>query len=439
MPHGVVVMDFYSGAYLPEATGFGADDARFLADHGFGVVRVGFNWWGVEPRPGVYDDAYIASVQRTVRTLAAHGIHSVIDVRQDGYGPSVGVDGAPDWATLTDGVPNQKVAWAMNYFVNPALQRAFDNLWANAPGPGGIGIADRYAAMLAEVGRRFRDEPYVLGYNVFNEPWAGSQYPTCMNPEGCPAFEAKLSAFYRRVLPGLQEADPDRIVMVEPQLFFDFGAKTHLDDPWGGAGDRGFSFHAYCLGAGAGDALPPVPMSGPGCEIEEDMVIDNAIAYAERTGAALLNTEWGVIDDPEVTTRVANELDTARVPWTFFMYGSPSLVSDPHEPPVGDNVNRKMLAALDRPHARALAGVPSATTWDAPARTYSLTYAIAPPPGTIRDRDAFTEIWTSPLHYPRGYRAHVSGARVTSAPNAAVLTLRNAPRAAEVRVRLVPR
>ena len=439
MPHGVVVFDFYSGAYLPAAVGFGDDDAAFLARHGFRVVRVGFSWSGVEPEPGVYDDEYIGSVERTVRALAAQGIHSVVDIRQDGYSASVGVDGAPEWATLTDGLPNQRVAWAMNYFVNPALQRAFDNLYDNVPGPGGVGIADRYAAMLAEVGRRFRDEPYVLGYNVFNEPWPGSQYATCANPEGCPAFERKLEAFYRRVLPALQKADPDRVVIAEPQLFFDFGAKTHLSDPWGGAGNRGFAFHVYCLGAGAGDALPPVPHSGPGCEVEEDMVIGNATGFAERAGAALLNTEWGVIDDPEVTERVANELDEARIPWTWFLYNSASLVADPHKPPSGDNVNREMLAALDRPHAQRIAGVPGATSWDTEARTYSLTYTTAPPAGARRKRDAATRIWTSPLHYPRGYRAKVTGARVVSRRNAKVLLLRNARGAREVRVRLVPR
>ena len=54
-------------------------DARFLAAHGFDVVRVGFNWSGLEPQPGVFDSAYLGSIVRTVRQLGAHRIWSVLD------------------------------------------------------------------------------------------------------------------------------------------------------------------------------------------------------------------------------------------------------------------------------------------------------------------------------------------------------------------------
>jgi endoglycosylceramidase len=439
MPHGVAVMDF-GPAHLPEAVGFGDDDAAFLAAHGFDVVRVGFNWSGVEPQPGVIDDAYVGSIERTVATLALHGIYSVIDLHQDGYGPMTGTDGAPDWATLTDGAPNNHLGFGPDYFANPALERAFDNLWANTPGPGGVGIADRFAAMLAALGQRFRDQRYVLGYDIFNEPWPGSQYPTCMNPEGCPVFDAELSAFYRRAVGALRAADPNHLAFAEPNLFFDFGASTHLQDPWGGdGGAAGFAFHDYCLGAGAGDALPPVPQNGLACPVEENMVMQNAIAYAEQAGAALINTEWGATDDVATTERVADELDAAQVPWAFWQYNSPRFVADPHQPPTGSNVNQAGLAAVDRPHARAVAGVPTTTSWDSASDTFRLTYATAPPPGAVRRPGAVTEVWTSPLHFPGGYRVEVSGARVISAPGAAVLVLRNSPGASEVRLQLAPR
>lgn len=40
---------------------------------------------GVEPKPGEYDDAYLASITRTVRTLRAHGIMTLLDAHQDMY------------------------------------------------------------------------------------------------------------------------------------------------------------------------------------------------------------------------------------------------------------------------------------------------------------------------------------------------------------------
>src|SRR5689334_24422249 len=71
--------------YAPDATGFGDDDAAFLAAHGFNTVRVGIIYKAVEPTPGVYDDAYLQRIQSTVTTLAKHGIFSLLDFHQDLY------------------------------------------------------------------------------------------------------------------------------------------------------------------------------------------------------------------------------------------------------------------------------------------------------------------------------------------------------------------
>src|SRR5437899_12724260 len=77
--HGVAIMDF-GPKHLPAVQGFSADDAAFLAAHGFNVARVGFNWSGVEPQPGVIDRAYVGSIVNTVRQFGAHRLWSVLDL-----------------------------------------------------------------------------------------------------------------------------------------------------------------------------------------------------------------------------------------------------------------------------------------------------------------------------------------------------------------------
>jgi len=127
-------------------------------------VRVGVLFVAVEPAPGQYDDAYLGSIASTVSMLNAAGIVSLLDFHQDGYGVAFNGDGFPDWATLTDDLPIVPLAaFPLDYARNPALRRAFDNFWANRPGPGGIGLQDRYAAAWAHVARRFRDVPGILG------------------------------------------------------------------------------------------------------------------------------------------------------------------------------------------------------------------------------------------------------------------------------------
>jgi endoglycosylceramidase len=406
IPHGVAVMNFQP-PNTPEAAGFGDADAALLAEHGFDVVRVGMNWSGLEPEPGIYSTAYLDSIQRTVQTLARHGIYSLLDMHQDGYGPLTGTDGAPDWATISEGLPNENAGFGPDYFVNPALERAFDNLWADTNG-----VADQFGGALARLGARFSRQPYVLGYDLFNEPWPGSQYASCMSPAGCPLFDSQLSAFYRRVIGDLRTTDRRHMSFAEPNLFFDFGSNTNLSSP----GSQGFAFHDYCLGAGAGDALPDVPNNGPACSEEETTTLNNAVAYGEASGSALINTEWAATDDLDNTARVADELDAARMPWTFWQYGTRS---------------KAAMSIIDRPYPRAVAGVPEAWKWDAQARTFTLTYT----PGSGRT----TEVWTSPMHYPAGYDAKVTGGRIVSAANAAVLQLRAERGSREIRLELTPR
>src|SRR5436189_196663 len=144
--HGRVVilhgtnMVYKLAPYYPAAAGFDAKDAAFLRSIDFNAVRVGVIWTAVEPQPGVYDDAYLQQIEQTVALLARKGIVSLLDFHQDMYNEKYQGEGFPDWAVQDDGLPNEpKAGFPDNYFVNPALQRAFDNFGANthltSPGP----------------------------------------------------------------------------------------------------------------------------------------------------------------------------------------------------------------------------------------------------------------------------------------------------------------
>ena len=433
--HGIGVMD-YTPPNLPAAMGFADKDAAFLAAHGFNLARVGLNWSGIEPQPGIFDQAYLASILGTVRTLAAHGIYSLLDWHQDDWGlAAAGIDGAPAWATLTDGFPNPALGYGVGMLADPAQQRAFDNFWANAPGPGGIGIADRFATMLAAYGRAFRSESSVLGYDIFNEPNAGTQWPTCANPEGCPFFDSQLTSWYRRVIPPLRGADPGHLIWYEPNVFFDFAANTNLQDPAAGDPRTGFDFHTYCLGAGAAGAAPSLPENGPGCAIEERMNLDNAVAYQQRSATALINSEWGATNDPTVVARQTDQFDQYMLGDVFWDYRN--LVPNVRGQPGAGNVDPALLAILDRPYPRSIAGTPSRWSWDASTRTFVLSYSRTLPNGHA-PAGMQTTVYVPLLHFPTGYAATVSGARIGSAPGASLLRLRNAAGTGNVALTIRP-
>src|SRR5439155_24162709 len=134
-----------------------------------------------------------------------------------------------------------------------------------------------------------------------NEPWPGSQYSSCANPQGCPAFDvAFLAPFMQRVIAAIRTADPNVVTYYEPNVFFDFGADTSI----GSLGDSrsGISVHDDCV---AGLANPEGGLgAGMGCDPVEQRVFQNADAQSQRTGDALLRTEFGATDDLTAIQRI---------------------------------------------------------------------------------------------------------------------------------------
>lgn len=146
-----------------------------LSKWGFNCIRLGVIWDGVEPEPGKYDEKYLDKLEERVTWAAQNGIYVLLDMHQDLYSVLYS-DGAPAWATLTDNQPHATGdIWSDSYFMSAAVQKAFDNFWANKAAPDGIGLQDHYARMWQHVAGRFANSKTVIGYDIMNEPFNGSQ------------------------------------------------------------------------------------------------------------------------------------------------------------------------------------------------------------------------------------------------------------------------
>ncbi len=426
--------------YDPGRLGFGEDDADFLASEGFNTVRLGLIYKGLEPNRGRYDDAYLERIARLARMLGRHGIHVLLDFHQDLFNERFHGEGFPDWAVIDDGLPAQPdVGFPGNYFVMPALWRAFDHLWANDPGPDGVGLADAYAAAWRHAATRFRREPAIFGYDLLNEAWPGTPWLTCLNPAGCPVFDASLKPFYDRIITQIRKVDPTRLAFYETHPIFGGGgdvAIPDLEDP-----NVGFSFHVYCLGALFGGSQTGAPEQ-VNCPLGEDRPFERAEAQSARTGDALLMTEYGATDDLDTITRDVEASDAHLMSWQYWSYfgldpsgerSAEGIIIDPRKPPRPGNLKQPKLGVLVRPYPRAVAGTPTFWRFDADGRSFVFRFTTDP---RIR---VPTEIFIPARHYPRGYRLAVEGpARVVSAPNAPLLLLRSTG-AGVVTVTLSPR
>ncbi len=428
--HGVNAVWKIAPYYAPEeAAGFTAADADFLAANGFNVVRLGVLFVGVMPQPDVIDQAYLASVDRVVQLLASRRIWIQLDFHQDMYNEEFQGEGFPDWAVHDDGLPNDaNKGFPGNEFASLALNRVYDNFWQNTDS-----LWDRYRAAWVAVAQKWKDQPYLLGYDMFNEPWPGQLWPLCFRM-ACPGFDATLQDFQEHVLQGIRSVDSKHFVFFEPQQLFSFGAPntfTAVADP-----ALGFSWHSYCSSTlFAPFGLP----AGPDCTLLG--IEAETFGYAEQAsstlGAVSMVTEFGAGDDLDDIGRIVALADQHLIGWTYWAYKA---WNDPTGNPAGeglfaddDDLSTLKIKAdlLVRPYPQAIAGVPTELAFNETTKAFTLVYA----PNASA---APTEIFVPARHYPNGYVVTVTGGNAVDVPGRSVVQVTNNPGAAEVRVEMHP-
>lgn len=268
-----------------------ADVSAEAAKIGSNSVRLLIFWSKVEPSPGSYDDAYLDAVAERVEGYSRSGMHVVLDMHQDMWGPAVtGNDrnnGAPAWASHFDGLPAQvQDPWPLTY-LQPGVIRAFDHFW------GTTGqhpeLAEHFAGAWRHVAQRFATDRRVLGFDLFNEPWGGS-VPS-------PLFEQKLlGPLYQRTIDAIRDVDDAHWIFVEPQAFgVNQGlpsALPPLTDPRPGEARIGYAPHLYPVLLDSGQSYTGVTRALTLATVRQ-WFAGNADT-ARRLGAPLIVGEFGL-------------------------------------------------------------------------------------------------------------------------------------------------
>src|SRR5690625_2090515 len=295
--------------------------------------------------------------------------------------------------------------------------------------------------MYQYVANYFKDDPGVFGYELINEPWAGSSWLSTLF--GNSFFEAQqLTPFYNQVASAIRSVDPTTPVFYQPNSLFNEAVPTSL-----GAVDQPhtmFSFHDYCP-LDSVDFLRPLSFL---CGPYLDAIADNAEAYAGAQGIGAFMTEFGSTNDLGLISDTMQVADHNKLSWLEFSYagadnptstGQPELVFDPSKSPVGDNVDAAKLATLAVPYPQVVAGTPESWSFDPDSGTFSFSYSTAMAGGT-GDFAAGeqTTIAVPSLAYPDGYQVHVTGGHMVSDSGAAVLVVASDPGADVVTVVVSP-
>jgi endoglycosylceramidase len=431
--HGVNVVDKAS-PYEPSAIGFSDQDAAFLAQNGVNVVRLGIDWAAVEPEPGDFNTAYLASIEQTVQTLANNGIYTILDMHQDGYSSVFAGDGAPAWATESGGLPNlDQFGFPLNEFLDPAESNAWGEFWSNTGG-----LENDYAQMWEFVANYFNGNSDVLGMEIMNEPYSQGTLDGLFG--GSQGFDSGvLTPFYDQVAGAIRAADPTTPILYEPNADFNFDGSTDGLGPVD-ASNTILSFHAYCEVA-----------LGSGCFPDVDALVGDAQAYAEANNIPALMTEFGATStQAEITAPMdaANQDGIGWTEWSFTGQGdvtagstssenAEALVYNPELPPTGDNVNTATLQTLAEPSPQEISGTPG--SWSFDNGIFQFSYSTAQVDGTGDfPAGSQTTISVPSVEFPNGYEVSVTGGQVISAPNAPELVIASNAGASTVSVTVTP-
>jgi endoglycosylceramidase len=445
-----------------------ARDAAELARLGFNLARVQLSWKAIEPGnagpndpaicdqgaprdPGQWDAAharaYLDRVERVVEALHRRGIGTLFQIAQYGYNDRFGGPPShPDWAVCTDGLPITRGRGAAAY-VQPGVSAAANHFWQNDVRGN---LQAEYARMLRALASRFRGNPAVAGYELYNEPF----HPSAADPDA--GFDALVQCFYagrddpglladgsqpecpvgvpaKGALQAVRAGDPTSVVHPQAHIFTNFGIETRMGPlP---ASNLVFNFHIYCLSE---VTTQPRRTREPGCADAEERALAqaaetrHAMASSRQPGAlGWFLSEFGYTSNEDTLTHMTELADRAYLGWAYFVWRTDrgyarednnGMLRKP------DGSLRPFARILARPYPAVLAGVPRAMSYDPEKRRFELLFAP-------RSRHR-SEIRLPRLAYPRRACPRVTGASWRR--NGDRLRLRARRRAKTVRVVVRP-
>ena len=297
--------------------GWTREDFAFLKKNCFNMIRLGLIWDGAEPEPGCYSTSYFEGIDRLIELAAEADIPVFLDMHQDLYGV-VFEDGAPAWATVTDGLKHVRTElWSDSYLLSPAVQHAFDNFWNNVKAQDGVGIRDHYINLWRFIAERYAQNPYVVGYDLMNEPFPGSagaevamiigevaggnlgsledpakigELITRIAPITARFETATLQPFYEELAENIREVDKNTIIMFESNYFTNAAIPTALSPLKDSLGRvipaQAYVPHGY-------DILVDTDAYGTGGFERVGFIIENVFDGINRLSLPALIGEWG--------------------------------------------------------------------------------------------------------------------------------------------------
>ena len=414
--HGVNVV-VKSPPYIPNTekwdpfNSLTLEDYEYFKKFGFNLVRLGVPWEAIEKAPGVYDHEHLEKISKIIDDLGSHGIYTILDAHQDMFSRQFCGEGVPlfyakelrhekecktnlisrmmrlvggciplntfNWKHGDDGLPgiNECKVGFLKYHQSPELTTIYQSLYDNEKN-----IQDKFAEFWKILAQKFKNNPFVIGHDIWNEPWPGELWSNINSM--WPGFSTNYQVlpFYRKVDEEIRKVDDNYILMFEPVPFPDTlpfnggivlggfletpAGKKYLDK-------QVLNIHMYCC-----QARPDVCETGEPslydakniCKKYHKSKLGEINKNAENLGVPFIVTEFGACSDSEACyyemegfVQAAEEFLISWAYWMYKPYGDHTTTALEHTEGIfydSGLPQENKIKALTRTYIQAYQGIP---------------------------------------------------------------------------------
>jgi endoglycosylceramidase len=373
---------------------------RLINDWGLNSVRLFWNWNAIEPDSAVFSPEKLEAIVSVVENFTHEGVYVILAVNGTATSSQDKLRGT--WQAPYGNAPDNP---SLPGNANPAQQEATRRFWDYK---NYAYLQDEFINASKYIAERLRDNPFVLGYDIINEPWGDGLISTILNTN----LESQLlPKFYQIYITEMRKTDPDKYIFFEPSVLFNtkelanFQTKLPvINDSRSGVKRLSFAPHCYLSDLALHD--PAVTNSIKNSYAEYLTALKNKYtAIQQKQHVPIYIGEWASIDYtlfPDWENFLNNHMevfDEMQASWSYFSYipGGNNLVQS------DDITENPPVNVITRVYPMATAGKISSFHYDPATKKFNMTYennpAISQP----------TEIFIPERHYPAGYDLSVAG------------------------------
>ena len=348
---------------------------RKLKAYGVNILRLGLMYAGAMPEKGKLNSSYFDAMETLIQMIQDNGVYTLLDSHQDLFAQKYFGDGFPAWSVIQGNardfpypIQSEKLLWSV-YYMSESVNAGFGYFYNNTQG-----LQDYYAQFWAEAARRFAKFPYVIGYELLNEPWPGDVYEHISIIAPVNAYKQNLEPLYDKLSKAIRTEDPDHLIFFE-SVTWDY-RDSGIDHVPGGPefGNKTvLSYHFY---------VPP--------QIATNSTLKNKFDSRQKHGCGSMLTEFEIWEGETDAFKQMLELaDVWGESWIGWTSNPLDILS----------YSTSFLSTFAHPYAQIVAGHIIIMKFEPDSRDFYLVYDTDPKISSNQ-----TVIFVNKdLHYPNGY------------------------------------